>query len=285
MNLLTFDVEDWRPLADEWVSGVRTSPSGRLPAQVDAIRRTLDRLGVRATFFCLGSTAAAHPGLVRMLARDGHEIASHGYSHIPLQRLTPDEFEADLLRAQAVLTEISGREPRGFRAPQFSITKKTWWALAILARHHFLYDSSIFPIRHRRYGVPTFGRAICEISTPQGTILELPLATVSWLGIRLPVAGGGYARLLPGWFLRQAVRRLNRERLAFTSYSHPYEFDASPLSLSVVARGRKHRARCWLFTVLQNLGRTSMPQKLELLLETASFGPCLNQLQESGFLP
>ena len=285
MNLLTFDLEDWRPLADEWVSGVRSPPSGRLPAQVDTIRRILDRYGVRATFFCLGTAAAAHPALLRILVRDGHEIASHGYSHIPLHRLTPEEFEADLLRAQAVITEISGKEPRGFRAPQFSITKKTWWALDILARHGFLYDSSVFPIHHRRYGVPAFGRAICEVSTPHGTLLELPLATVSWLGFRFPVAGGGYARLLPARFLRQAVARLKRENLAFTSYSHPYEFDSAPLTLSITPHGWKHGARCWLFTALQNLGRSSMPHKLELLLATASFGPCLNQLQEFGVLP
>jgi len=284
MNLLTFDVEDWRPLADEWVSGVRTPASGRLPAQVDAIRCILDRHKVRATFFCLGSAAAVYPAVIRTLARDGHEIASHGYSHTPLYRLTPEEFEADLLRAQATLTGISGQEPRGFRAPQFSITAKTWWALDILARHHFLYDSSIFPIRHRRYGIPGFSRTISKILTPHGPLLELPLATLAWFGMRLPVAGGGYARLLPSWFLRQAASQLNRKKLAFTSYAHPYEFDVSRLSLSVSPRDWKHRVRCSVFSALQNLGRPSVPRKLELLLSTVSFGPCLGQLRESGML-
>lgn len=284
MNLLTFDLEDWHPLADQWVTGIRTQASGRVPAQVDRIRRILDSRKVRATFFCLGATAAAYPEAIRTLARDGHEIASHGYSHVPLHKLTPEEFEEDLVRAQSVLGELSGQLPRGFRAPQFSLTRKTLWALDILAKHHFLYDSSVFPIHHRRYGMPSFGREICGVPTVHGALWELPLATVSWLGMRFPVAGGGYARLLPGWILREAVRQSVRERLAFTAYFHPYEYDPDPLRLSVRPSGWRHRTHGRLFTTLQNLGRSSIPRKLGMLLDSAPFGPCLNSLVESGRL-
>jgi polysaccharide deacetylase family protein (PEP-CTERM system associated) len=282
MNLLTFDLEDWRPLADEWVSGTRTEASGRVPAQVDRIRRILDNGQVRATFFCLGATAAAYPETVIALARDGHEIASHGYSHTPVYHLTPEEFEKDLLRAQEVLAGMAGQAPRGFRAPQFSIIKKTWWAFDILVKLGFLYDSSIFPIRHRRYGVPSFKRGICEVQTSHGSLVEFPLATASWLGIRIPVAGGGYARLLPSWFLRMALAQVERENLAFTTYFHPYEFDLNPLTLSVSPTGLRHRARCWFFTAMQNLGRSFIPQKVEMLLENAEFGSCLSLLEKSA---
>jgi polysaccharide deacetylase family protein (PEP-CTERM system associated) len=283
-NLLTFDLEDWQPLADQWVSGIHTQASGRVPVQIDLIRRILDRRRVRATFFCLGPTAAAYPQVVQALVQDGHEIASHGYSHTPLHRLTPEAFEADLLRAHAVLTEVSGQPPRGYRAPQFSVTRKTWWALDILAKHGFRYDSSIFPIHHRRYGEPRFSRGICGVATSHGPLVELPLATVSWMGMRLPVAGGGYARLLPGWILQKAVQQLGREKLAFTAYFHPYEYDPDPLTLSITPHGWRRRARCWLFTTLQNLGRCSIPRKLELLLDSGPFGPCMRSLLEAGIL-
>lgn len=273
-NALTFDIEDWRPLADEWIHGIRTGPSGWVPHQVDRIRRILDRHNIRATFFWLGWTAEFHPDTVLALARDGHEIASHGYSHRTIYALTPDEFEADVVSARNTLASITGCAPRGFRAPQFSITRQTWWALGILTRLGFEYDSSIFPIRHRRYGVSDFERHICRIATEHGAILEIPLATVAWHGLHLPVAGGGYFRLLPETILLRALKRLNAEQLPFVTYFHPYEYHFGRLSLSLSASGVRMRARTWLFEMLQNLGRRSMPYKLEALLRSARFEPC-----------
>ena len=206
--LLTFDVEDWHPLADEWVHGFRTVPSGRVPKQVDEIRRVLDSLGAQGTFFCVGSTARAYPAMIRSLAADGHEIASHGYAHNPVYRLSPIEFEADLKRAHEVLSHLIGRAPVGFRAPQFSINSATWWAFDILVKYGYLYDSSIFPVRHRRYGVPGFDRFPKGIKAGGGSIVELPLATAQFCGLNLPIAGGGYFRFTPKWALTRLVNSI-----------------------------------------------------------------------------
>lgn len=272
--LLTFDVEDWRPLADEWVSGKRTGPSGRVPRQMELIRRVLDNAGVTATFFWLGSVAELYPELVRSLAADGHEIASHGYSHIPLTKLTPHAFEEDLRHAHDVLTTISGREPIGFRAPQFSMTRRTWWAYEILARNGYVYDSSIFPIRHRRYGVPDFSRTPVPVRTAAGDVWELPMATLRILGMNLPVAGGGYFRLLPLMALKLAIQHRASSSDPFTAYFHPYEFDSEPLELSVRMKGVKAYFRAQLFQRLQNLRRTSLPRKLTSIMAMRRIEPC-----------
>jgi polysaccharide deacetylase family protein (PEP-CTERM system associated) len=272
--LLTFDVEDWRPLADEWVSGVRTQPSGRLPLQLEGIRRLLDQAGVRATFFWLGYVAELYPGLVKALAADGHEIASHGYSHTPLTKLTPEGFEADLRRAHDTLASLVDRPPVGFRAPQFSINRKTWWAFETLARNGYAYDSSIFPIRHRRYGVPDFGRTPSPVHTSAGDVWELPLATLQSFGINLPVAGGGYFRLLPLPILRFAVRNGGGAAGPFTTYFHPYEFDPEPLRVSVQPEGLRRSLRTQLFQRLQNLRRTSLPPKVRRIIPERRTSTC-----------
>ena len=280
--LLTFDVEDWRPLADEWVAGVRTQPSGRVPAQMERIRRLLDQAGARATFFWLGYVAELYPGLVKALAADGHEIASHGYSHTPLTKLTPETFEADLRRANDVLASIAGRAPAGFRAPQFSINRRTWWAFEILARNGYAYDSSIFPIRHRRYGVPDFGRAPSAVRTPAGDVWELPMATLHSFGMNLPVAGGGYFRLLPFSVLRFAVRNRGVAAGPFTAYFHPYEFDPEPLSLSIRPEGFRRSMRAHLFQWLQNLRRRSLPLKLGQIIPEIPIETCGGFLARRG---
>jgi polysaccharide deacetylase family protein (PEP-CTERM system associated) len=272
--LLTFDVEDWRPLADEWVSGIRTEPSGRVPVQMERIRRMLDEAGARVTFFWLASVAELYPELVRSLVADGHEIASHGYSHIPVTKLTPVTFEEDLKRAHEVLGDIAGRAPIGFRAPQFSINRRTWWAFEILARNGYVYDSSIFPIRHRRYGVPDFSRSPTAISTPVGEVWELPMATARILGINLPVAGGGYFRLLPLATLRLAIRHRATSGGPFTAYFHPYEFDPEPLRLSVRLAGLRRFLRSQLFQQLQNLRRRSLPKKLRRIMAESRIETC-----------
>ncbi len=274
---LTFDLEDWRPLADEMIHGVRTGPSGRLRFQVDGIRRLLDRRHVRATFFCLGSCVETEPDLVKTLLQDGHEIASHGYSHVPVHRLSPERFEEDLIRAQNILTDAAaGQVPRGYRAPMFSVSRATWWVFDILTKHGFVYDSSIFPMRLRRYGVKNFGRGVQKIKTRFGSIVELPLATVSRFWMRLPVAGGGYFRVMPRWLLRWGMSQVFREGLSFTTYFHPYEYDPIPLRLSIPGKSWHDSLRCRLFTAHQNLGRASMPRKLEAMLEKARFGRCID---------
>jgi len=272
--LLTFDVEDWHPLADEWVYGFRTTPSGRVPLQVDQIRRVLDSLGARGTFFCVGSTAEAYPSVIRSLAADGHEIASHGYSHTPVYAFSPSQFEADLKRAHEVLSDLSGRPPIGFRAPQFSITSATWWAFAILVKWGYLYDSSIFPIRHRRYGIPGFDRYPKYIQAAGRTIVELPLATAGFCGVNLPIAGGGYFRFTPKWALTRVVNQVAEHLSPFTTYFHPYEFDPSPLRLTVQATSLGMAVKARKFTTLQNFGRHSVAGKILMVASNAKIMPC-----------
>jgi polysaccharide deacetylase family protein (PEP-CTERM system associated) len=272
--LLTFDVEDWQPLADEWVFGFRTAPSGSVPRQIDEIRRILDSIGARGTFFCVGSTAAAYPSVIRSLVADGHEIASHGYSHKPVYKFSPAEFEADLKRAHEILGDLSGRPPLGFRAPQFSINPATWWAFDILAKWGYLYDSSIFPVRHRRYGMPDFDRYPKRIQAGGRTILELPLATARFCGLNLPIAGGGYFRFAPKWALTRVVNTVAERLSPFTTYFHPYEFDPNPLRLTVRATSLGGAIKARKFTALQNFGRRSVAGKIMTIAVNARIEPC-----------
>jgi polysaccharide deacetylase family protein (PEP-CTERM system associated) len=283
--LLTFDIEDWHPLADEWVYGFRTAPSGRVPKQVDEIRRVLDSLGARGTFFCLGSTARDYPAVIRSLAADGHEIASHGYSHKPVYGLSPSEFEADLKRAHEVLSDLNGRPPVGFRAPQFSINPATWWAFDILVKYGYQYDSSIFPVRHRRYGVPGFDRYPKSIPAGGSTIVELPLATARICGLNLPIAGGGYFRFTPKWALRRVVNSIAQRLSPFTTYFHPYEFDPSPLRLTVQASSIGLAIKARRFTALQNFGRFSVAGKILAIAGDARLEPCCEFIERLQIRP
>jgi len=245
-----------------------------VPKQVDEIRRVLDSLGAQGTFFCVGSTARAYPSMIRSLVADGHEIASHGYAHNPVYALSPIEFEADLKRAHEVLSNLIGRAPVGFRAPQFSINSSTWWAFDILVQHGYLYDSSIFPIRHRRYGVPGFNRYPTLIQTGGGSIVELPLATARFLGLNLPIAGGGYFRFTPKWALTGLVNSMAKRLSPFTTYFHPYEFDPDPLHLTLRASSIGLAIKARRFTALQNFGRHSVAGKIRAIACEAKIEPC-----------
>jgi polysaccharide deacetylase family protein (PEP-CTERM system associated) len=275
MNFLTIDLEDWQPLADKWVGGVPSRPNGPVDLQVDRIRRLLDKAGVRATFFCLGITAEKWPGVIRTLAAEGHEIASHGYSHAATYLLSPEQFAEDIRRAQDVLGNLTGYAPSGYRAPQFSITRRTWWALEILAAQGLRYDSSVFPIVHRRYGIAGFSRYPCRISTPAGTLIELPLATARRFGANIPVAGGGYFRYFPQSVVLGLLRGMDRDAVPCTTYFHPYEFDPGTLRLSVTPTSLRHRLRCLFFAAHQNLGRRSVSRKVAALLKSLSFSTCI----------
>ncbi len=171
----------------------------------------MERDGVRATFFILGWVASRHPELVRRIHDAGHEVASHGTGHRTVYDLTADQFRQDVTEAKQILEDIIGEPVIGYRAPSYSITRRSWWALEILAETGYRYDSSIFPIRHYRYGIPGYERFPHRIDLGNGAgIWEFPLTTVSLLGFNFPIAGGAYLRFLPAWLVRSGLRWVNQ---------------------------------------------------------------------------
>ncbi|HRX85964.1 MAG TPA: polysaccharide deacetylase family protein, partial [Phycisphaerae bacterium] len=197
--VLTVDVECWGQSVLD-----RSLPI--MPQAADNTRRLLalfSAAGARATLFVLGKFAERHPDVVREAQAAGHEIASHGFGHVEVHRLTPEAFRSDLRQAAAAIAAITGQLPAGFRAPVFSIGRRNLWALAVLAEEGYAYDASIFPFAGPRYGIgdwPTEPRCV-ELGAGR-SITEYPLTVTTAGGRRLPIAGGGYARLLPGAVLR-----------------------------------------------------------------------------------
>jgi polysaccharide deacetylase family protein (PEP-CTERM system associated) len=186
-----------------------------------------DEFQVKSTFFVLGWVARRSPGLIREIHQRGHEVASHGMSHLLVYNQTPQEFAAETRESKTLLEEIIGAPVLGYRASTYSITKRSLWALDILKETGFLYDSSIFPIRHDLYGIPDAPQVPSRIGTPKGSsIVEFPMSTAQILGARLPVSGGGYFRLLPYWLTRLGLRKLNLTLgRPFIFYLHPWEVD------------------------------------------------------------
>lgn len=211
VNVLSVDVEHWYHLS--------CVPSTHYLLDL------FSEYNVRATFFILGKVAEQQADLVREISARGHEVASHGWSHTPVQHLTPEQFRAEVTRTAQLLNAITGQPVIGFRAPVFSISRKTYWALDVLAECGVRYDSSIFPISGPRYGIADFPRAPVRYARNGCSLIEVPLSTVRVCGVNLPVSGGGYFRLLPGALIRHMVRRINREHIPFVTYCHPYEFD------------------------------------------------------------
>ena len=274
VNVLSIDLEEWYQLSHRSLSGCLIPPRDSILREVDYLLDVLQRHGVRATFFALGLLVESHPELVRRIAAAGHEIGSHGYAHLQIFRLTRQQFLEDTQRARRVVEDALGTPVRGYRAAYFSIDRSSLWALEVLAENGFEYDSSIFPIHHRRYGIPGFDRRTLRYHLPNGLkITEVPLATVPLAGRNIPIAGGGYVRLLPYPVLRQAVRRLNASGEPLVTYFHPYEFDEERLDILRVYRpsGAAAAWRARVANLQQNLGRASMRNKLERLLRDFRF--------------
>ena len=227
-NAMTVDVEDYLHVS-AFEKHIRRQDWEALPCRVE---RNTDRVlalfadhGVKATFFMLGWVAERYPDLVRRIVAAGHELASHGYSHVRVTQQTPDEFRDDVVRTKRLLEDLSGREIRGYRAASYSIGAKNLWALAILQETGHRYSSSIYPIRHDLYGMPRAPRFPFH-PNEGGELLEIPITTVALFNQKLPCGGGGYFRLLPYGWSRWAMRRVNdRDRQACIFYFHPWEID------------------------------------------------------------
>jgi polysaccharide deacetylase family protein (PEP-CTERM system associated) len=231
-NLLTVDMEEWfsvEALAGLYSSDNWDSLTSTLERNCNRLLRLFDRKNVQATWFALGWCAERHPALLRGILDAGHEIACHSYSHRRVNSMTPDQFRLDTQRAIDAITGACGVRPIGYRAPSWSINNTVPWALQMLAELGFEYDSSIFPIKHDLYGMPTGPRRPFKMKFDNGKYLyEIPASTQRLLGQNLPLGGGGYLRHSPYWYSRAMIRRLNGQGQAAIVYIHPWEIDPNP---------------------------------------------------------
>jgi polysaccharide deacetylase family protein (PEP-CTERM system associated) len=264
---MTVDVEDYFHVSAFEASVPRArwdSLESRVVGNTERLLDLFQRARVRGTFFVLGWVAERHPALVRRIAEAGHELASHGFGHRLVYDQSPEEFREDLRRSRAVISSAASAPVRGYRAPSFSITERSLWALDVIREEGFVYDASIFPIRHDRYGMPSAPRHFHAIERAAGTLWECPGSTVRVAGTNLPVAGGGYFRLLPYAWTRWGIARLNRtERRAAIFYLHPWEIDPGQPRLP---GSRLSRLRHYT-----NLDKTEA--RLERLLAEFRFAP------------
>ncbi|HEX4081215.1 MAG TPA: XrtA system polysaccharide deacetylase [Rhizomicrobium sp.] len=228
VNAFTVDVEDYfqveafKDVVDQ--ESWEDRPS-RVEENTERVLGILEAADVRATFFVLGWVAERFPLLVRSIQANGHEVASHGHGHEMASVQTQDEFRNDVRRAKRILEDCIGVRVRGFRAPTFSIGRKNWWTYEILVEEGYVYSSSIYPIAHDLYGMPTAPRTPFH---PLETcdFVEIPVATVRLLGANRPCGGGGYFRLMPYALSRWFIDRVNRlDAMPCVFYCHPWEFD------------------------------------------------------------
>lgn len=224
-SAMTIDVEDGLNILMHDLFDQQMPPTERVIVNVRVLLELFRQKNVRATFFILGEIASSYPFLVREIADDGHELGVHGYHHDQLFRLSPARAREDIYKAKSLIEDISGHQVEGFRAPAFSITEATGWALNVIAGLGFRYDSSIVPAVTGRYGWQSAVRDIHRIILHDGSsLIEVPLSVVSILGKRIPACGGGYLRYLPYSFSLGAFLKIVQQRPVIV-YLHPYEID------------------------------------------------------------
>jgi polysaccharide deacetylase family protein (PEP-CTERM system associated) len=262
LHAFTVDVEDWFdgiPIDAEAKAGAER----RLHVGMNVL---LDRLAARstlATFFFLGPTARQYPDLVRRLAEGGHEIGCHGWSHDLLYEMTPERFREETLDAKRAIEDVAGAPVTAYRAAYFSITDRSLWAFDVLAELGFVCDSSVFPVRNWRYGIPDFDPTPGPVETPSGSVYEFPMSVVDYPGRRLPATGGAYFRIYPYALTRSHVKGLEREGRPVVFYLHPWELD--PSHPRVAFHWKPRLTHYW------NLSSTDA--KLRRLLSDFAFAP------------
>jgi len=260
----TLDLEDHR---------ARRDTPARYPAITRELLPWLAQLGVRGTFFVVGEVAAAEPALIREVAAHGHELALHSYDHKPLTMVTPAQFRDDTLRGRDLLRDISGQAIVGYRAPVFSLTPASRWAVAILAELGFVYSSSVLAAPHPLYGYP--GLPSVPFRWPEG-LLELPAPLASLGPWRLPYLGGFYLRYLPLTLIQWLRTRATQEELPWT-YCHPYDFDVDESFTPI-------RDAAWWVSVLLWCRRRGTRGKLARLLAAGCELPFVEQIARGDFV-
>jgi polysaccharide deacetylase family protein (PEP-CTERM system associated) len=279
-NAFTVDVEDYFQVEGfarvidrgSW-EGFRTRVLGNTHTLLDM----LGRHGTRATFFVLGWVARKHPEIVREIVNAGHELASHGMSHRLIYTQTPEEFRRETRDAKSLLEDIGQRPVLGYRAATYSITRRSLWALDILCEEGFRYDSSIFPMRHDRYGIPDAEpRPHALVAPGGGRLAEFPISVLRYGGAKIPVSGGGYFRLFPYRFTRWALREINRRQQEFVFYVHPWEVDPDQPRVRTAGAGSRFRHYV-------NLHRCA--RRLDRLLRDFDFDTMHAVLAQRNLLP
>jgi polysaccharide deacetylase family protein (PEP-CTERM system associated) len=268
-HAFTVDVEDWFdgiPIPRE----AKAAAPPRLEVGMAALERLLGGAGVRGTFFLLGPVAERYPEMVRRLAAGGHEIGCHGWSHDLVYDLTPDRFREETRRACDAISTITGEAVLSYRAAYFSITKSSLWALDVLAELGLRYDSSIFPVRNWRYGIPEFEDRPQIVETSAGPILEHPISMREIAGRKLPVSGGAYFRIYPYALTRANFRAREADGRPVVFYLHPWELDPDHPRIPFHWKAR--------LTHYFNL-RSTIP-RLRRLLADFEFGPLGEVLEQ-----
>lgn len=277
-SALSVDVEDYFQVQ----AFARLAPREtweRHPSRVEAnTRRLLDRFdewGARGTFFTLGWIARRHPALVREIVSRGHELASHGMDHRMLTEQTPESFRSDALDSRSLLEDVGGVPVIGFRAPSYSVNRATLWAIDVLSETGYAYDSSVYPIRRRRYGYPEGPVLPAVMKGVRRPLPEFPLPTLGVGPLRLPVLAGAYLRLLPAWVSTAAARGFLDRGVPFVVNVHPWEIDPDQPTLG------GSRVRTW--THYARLDRTE--ETLGRVLRLATYRSVADRLRELGLLP
>ena len=276
-HIFTVDVEEYFQV-EAFSNYVERKDWDRYPGRVEeSTARLLDLLGnygVRGTFFVLGWLAERKPALVKRITGAGHEIGSHGFEHRMVTKMTPEEFRIDVRKSKGILEDITGVAVRGYRAPTFSIVRKTSWAYPILLNEGYRYSSSVFPVWHDRYGWPNFGINPRKMASGQmGEIWEVPLSVGSIGPIKVPFGGGGYLRTYPLFFTKIFLRNLIKKENPIVVYIHPWELDTQqPVIQAPFLRRYRHR-----------VGISRMEWKLTYILEFLKFGTISQFLESNGY--
>lgn len=277
-NAISFDLEHWHSAT--LLKPALTDPVDHLTESVKTVLELLDRHGVRATFFVVGEVAADYPGVIDRIADGGHHVASHGHTHTPLHELSPEAFDRELAASAEAIETAAGVRPTGFRAPNFSVDGRTDWAFDVLEANGFHYDSSVFPVRTPMYGVPDAPvepypvqpEAPFEAPTQppyDDDLVEFPL-TVAHPTLRVPVAGGFYARVTPLAVLEHSLSRLNDRGVPANLYFHPWELNPA-VKTDEPSRYRRY---------VSFYGIERLEAKLDRLLGSFAFAPVATVLEE-----
>lgn len=266
-HAFTVDVEDWYHGAGD--CKIKVSAERRLHYGLESLLQLLAKYQIKGTFFWLGEAALDNPELVKKVAQAGHEIGCHGLFHDFIYNISPKKFKTDTKLSQEILADLIGKPIIAYRAPYFSITRKSFWALEILAELGFWYDSSIFPIKNWRYGIPDFAPQTQLIQTHAGLIYEIPVSVRQVLGQNIPVTGGAYFRIYPYSLTKSNFIAAERQHQSVIFYIHPWELDPDhpPISLQWKERLTHyvniHSTKAKLEQLMKDFAFTSLSEILE----------------------
>ena len=272
INAMTVDLEDWHHSIDSIPFSDWDKYESRVEVNTHKILDLFNKEKINATFFILGYIAEKYSGLVKEIASLGHEIATHGNAHQLVYRQSPQEFREDLKRAIGVIENISQQKILGYRAPYWTITKESYWALDILLEEGLKYDSSIFPMKTYLYGIPDAPLYPYIVKENNGNkLIEFPPSVITFMGVKIPVAGGFYMRLLPSWVIRAGFKKINKEDQSTIVYIHPPEFDPQKPRLKLP----------FMESILHYYNLDVMEGKIKTLVSEFKFGTVKELLDSS----